>query len=239
MFFISCVLLPTKWIPRKKSDICQSPGGWTLCVCRGYFLVHYKGFWRAVIVCDSVFMLGDTTVACLSSHKWTEDKSIQGGNSFFPFIPSTSTLSFNRFSSFTAPSLCFISCFFFFFTSIWSSFLFRLFFFCLLSFCCLVPHSFPLTSSYPSSPVTFSWFKQCQASLVRANREVSLRLSLCAMARCHTRAGVEALPVGIKWALHPSKKKRVIWFGGYELVTCWSENLTCLSHVCIQGLLPS
>lgn len=127
MFFISCVLLPTKWIPRKKSDICQSPGGWTLCVCRGYFLVHYKGFWRAVIVCDSVFMLEDTTVACLSSHKWTEDKSIQGGNSFFPFIPSISTLSFNRFSSFTAPSLCFISCFFF--TSIWSSFLFRLFFF--------------------------------------------------------------------------------------------------------------
>lgn len=118
MFFISCVLLPTKWIPRKKSDICQSPGGWTLCVCRGYFLVHYKGFWRAVIVCDSVFMLEDTTVACLSSHKWTEDKSIQGGNSFFPFIPSTSTLSFNRFSSFTAPSLCFISCFFFVFLQV-------------------------------------------------------------------------------------------------------------------------
>lgn len=187
-FFISCVLLLTKWIPRKMSDIYQSPGGWTLCVCQDYFLVHYKGFWRAVIVCDSVFMLEDTTVACLSSHKWTEDKSIQGGNSLFSL--STSTLSFNRFSSFTAPSLRFISCFLS--LSIWSSFLFH------LVSCHLVSHFFlPFISCH------ILWFKQCQASLVRANGEVSLRLSLCAMVKCHTRAGTEALPLGRKWALHP------------------------------------
>lgn len=52
--------------------------------------VNRIGFWGAVIVCGSVFMLEDTTVACLSSHKCTEDKSIRGGNSFSlcPLHPS-------------------------------------------------------------------------------------------------------------------------------------------------------
>ncbi len=82
-----------------------------------HFLVPYRGFRRAVIVCGSVFMLEDTTVACLSSHKWAEDKSIQGDDSFL-FVPSTSTflfivfpllLFFHLSASYHASFLCRVS----------------------------------------------------------------------------------------------------------------------------------
>lgn len=77
-------------------------------VCWDCFLVDNRGFWRAVIVCSSFPVLEDTTVACLSSHKWTEDESIRGGDRFI-VCPLHFYLSFHCFSSITVPSLCFIS----------------------------------------------------------------------------------------------------------------------------------
>lgn len=66
--------------------------------------------------------------------------------------------------------------------------------------------TFLITPPFLSSCVPFSDFKQCQASVVWVNREVSLSLSLCAMVKCHTRAGIES-PVGMKWALHQCDKR--------------------------------
>lgn len=68
-------------------------------------------------------MLEDTTVACLSSHKWTEDKSIQGGNSFSLCRPPRPTpqsthrsLSFHHFPlSLFLPSASFLPSSIFFF----------------------------------------------------------------------------------------------------------------------------
>lgn len=117
-------------------DSYHSSSLWTFPVCWDYFLVHNRGFSKSVAVCGSVSMLEDTTVACLSSHKWTEDKSIQG--------------AFREVIAFFFLSLSFVvlcllkSCSFLF----WESHIFI-----------LLSRSFllnSLTSSYPSSSVTFS-----------------------------------------------------------------------------------
>lgn len=184
---------------QKKSDSCDPLSLWTFPIYWVYFLVHNRDFWLAVIGCSSVFMLEDTTEACLSSRKmrmraFTEVIA-------FLFVPSTFT-----FSLFHCPFSLHISCFFLFqafYVFIAPFFIISVSHHFIVSF---LTFTFLITPPFLSSCVPFSDFKQCQASVVWVNREVSLSLSLCAMVKCHTRAGIES-PVGMKWALHQCDKR--------------------------------
>lgn len=92
---------------QKKSDSCDTLSLWTFPIYWVYFLVHNRDFWLAVIGCSSVFMLEDTTEACLSSRKWTEDESIHRGDSLFvcPLYLYLFSISLSLFS----PYIMFLS----------------------------------------------------------------------------------------------------------------------------------
>lgn len=155
VFFIFCALLRAPWVPKKSLRQLSISEPQSVSVCRACFLVRYSGFWRAVIVCGSVFMLEDTREACLSSHKWTEDMR----EAISPlFVPSTSTF---LSASYPVFFLFWVSDIFIPLSSFLSHVIFR---------------SFPLTSSYPSSSVTFSdWsnVRPHQSERLRRSRSVS------------------------------------------------------------------
>lgn len=114
------------------------------------------------------------------------------------------------------------------------SLLFCLPFHYLVSFYSLLSHfHFSNHSSVPFIFCAILRFKQCQASVVGVNREVSFCLSLCAMVKCHTRAGIES-PVGMKWALHHCdkwwscfcvQKKKVIHVLGWRDCFCSAADI--------------
>lgn len=114
---------------QKKSDSCDPLSLWTFPIYWVYFLVHNRDFWLAVIGCSSVFMLEDTTEACLSSRKWTEDESIHRGDSLFvcPLYLYLFSISLSLFSPYimflSIPSILCLHCPFFhylFLTSFYS-----------------------------------------------------------------------------------------------------------------------
>lgn len=195
-------------------------------------------------------MLDDTTVARLSSHKWTEDKSIQRGDSFF-VCPHHLNLSFHCFSSSTVPSLCFIM-FLFYFDYPISFFFLSLFFFCLILFCSLISPYFHLNHSplltLPLLPRPLDLNNVRPRHFERTGRSHSVSPSV-RWWNVTQEAGIES-PVGMKWAPHHSDKHQpsfcvhlcVRMEGGHWLVSDMlvrkSILTVCVSFTCMySGLI--